>query len=76
MLRHYTLILSKTELHSPTISQRHNIKPEILKHGTPRNSGGTTENYSEYQWNTPEQRKHSKRKTIVVLLRENLKLKN
>lgn len=38
MLRHYTLILSKTELHSPTMSRRHNIKPGILKHGTPRNS--------------------------------------
>ena len=60
MLRHYTLILSKTELHSPTMSRRHNIKPGILKHGTPRNSGGTTENYPEYQRNTPEQRKHTK----------------
>ena len=76
MLRHYTLILSKTELHSPTMSRRHNIKPGILKHGTPRNSGGTTENYPEYQRNTPEQRKHTKRRTIAVFLRKNLKLKN
>ena len=34
--------------------------------GTPRNSGGTTEHYPEHQQNTPEQRNHTKPRTIAV----------
>ena len=42
--------------------------------GTPQNSAGTTEHYPENQQNTPEQQNHTKRGTIAVLLRENLKV--
>ena len=43
--------------------------------GIPQNSGGTTEHCPEHQRNTPEQRNHAKRRTIVVFLTENLKIK-
>ena len=62
--------------------KRHTIKPETVKHGTtehgtlehPGTSGRTTEHYPEHQQNTPEQQNHAKRRAIVELLRENLKL--
>ena len=43
--------------------------------GIPQNSGGTTEHCPEHQRNTPEQRNHTKRRTIVVFLTENVKIK-
>ena len=56
------------------------IKPGTPEHGTTEHgtpdSGGTTEHYSEHQGNTPKQRNHTKRRTIVVFLRGNLKLKS
>ena len=42
---------------------------------TSGNSWGTTEHYPQHKQNTPEQRNHTKQRTIAVLLRENLKLK-
>ena len=53
----------------------HGTPAEQRNSGTPRNSGGTTEHYPEHQRNTPVQRNHTKRRTIVGFLRENLKLK-
>ena len=47
----------------------------ITEHGTPQNSGRTTIHYPEDQWNTTEQRNHTKRRTIVAFLRGSLKLK-
>ena len=53
------------------------MKHGTTEHGTlehPGTSGRTTEHYPEHQQNTPEQQNHAKRRAIVELLRENLKL--